>query len=312
MNKIKLIINPCAGHGNTQKVFPGVEEALHRMNVAYDAVWTQEPGHAITLAREAASQGYSVVAAMGGDGTVNEVVNGLVQARDQGYTDTALAVLGAGRGNDFAFGAGIPPALENDCLLLASGIRKTIDLGRVFVDGSSEPRYFGNGIGIGFDTVVGFEAAKMKHLSGFPAYLVAALKTLFFYYKPPLVTVKHENGEITQPSLMISVMNGQRMGGGFMMAPSGDPSDGLLDYCIVSYGNRLRLLVLMLNFMNGTQAGKKEVTTGRSKWIEITALQGSLPAHADGETLCEEGNKIFAEILPGSLDVLVPPQSDDR
>ena len=306
MDKIKLIVNPVAGNGNAEKVLPQVEEILTNIQVDYDVSLTKKPLHAVDLARESAEKGYTIVAAMGGDGTVNEVLNGLIQASQKGFKKTALAVIGAGRGNDFAFGAGIPLSLENDCKILKNGKRRTIDVGRVSVDGSEEYRYFGNGIGLGFDTVVGFEAAKMKHLSGFPAYLIAALKTLFFYYKPPFVKIKLDDREIEQPALMISVMNGQRMGGGFMMAPDGNPADGFFDYCIVSYGKRLRLLALMLNFMKGTQKGKKEVSTGLTKKIEITALQGTLPAHADGETLCEEGKQLTADIIPSCLDVIVP------
>jgi len=306
MDKIKIIVNPVAGNGNAEKVLPQVKKMFSDMEINYDISITERPLHASELAQDAAEKGYHIVAAMGGDGTVNEVLNGLMTANQNGHKNSALAVIGAGRGNDFAFGAGIPSSLENDCELLKNGNRRTIDVGRVFVDGSDQGRYFGNGIGIGFDTVVGFEAAKMKHLSGFPAYLVAALKTLFFYFKPPHVRIKFDGKELYQPALMISVMNGRRMGGGFMMAPDGNPGDGFFDFCIVSYGNRLRLLALMLNFMKGTQKGKKEVTTGLTKRIEITAMQGSLPAHADGETLCEQGEKLLAEIIPACLDVIVP------
>lgn len=306
MHRIKIIVNPTAGNGNAEKVLPQVEKILSNMELNYDVSLTERPLHAVELARDAAEKEYDIVAAMGGDGTVNEVLNGLMAANQRGHKNSALAVIGAGRGNDFAFGAGIPLSLENDCRILKNGHRSKIDVGRVFVDGSKEGRYFGNGIGIGFDTVVGFEAAKMKHLSGFPAYLIAALKTLFFYFKPPHVHIKIDDKEFYQPALMISVMNGQRMGGGFMMAPDGKPDDGLFDYCIVSYGKRLRLLALMLNFMKGNQKGKKEVSTGLTTRIEITALQGTLPAHADGETLCEEGKHLVAEIIPSCMDVIVP------
>ena len=103
---------------------------------------------------------------------------------------------------------------------------------------------------------------------------------------------------------MISVMNGQRMGGGFYMAPDGKTDDGLLDYCIVNYGSKPRILGLMLNFMKGNQAGKKGVKTGRTRRIEITALEGVLPAHGDGETLCVEGRKIIAKIIPDALEII--------
>ena len=89
-----------------------------------------------------------------------------------------------------------------------------------------------------------------------------------------------------------------------MMAPDGKPDDGLLDYCIVSYGNRLKILALLIDFMNGKQGSRKPVTTGRTRSITVTALQGVLPAHADGETLCEEGKYLKAEIIPGGLEII--------
>jgi len=304
MARIKIILNPVAGNGHAGQSLPEVKEMLNGLGIAYDIEHTTAPLHAVHIARTAAIDGYSIVVAMGGDGTINEVLNGLMEGRALGHKTTAMGVLGAGRGNDFAFGAGLPSSLERDCQIIAAGHRRLIDIGRVTVDGSADSRYFGNGIGIGFDTIVGFEAARMKHLSGFPAYLISALKTLFFYFTPPTVKIKLDDEEFTQPALMISIMNGRRMGGGFMMAPNAKPDDGLLDYCIISYGNKLRLLGLMLNIMKGNQAGKKEVKTGCIRRIEITALDGMLPAHGDGETLCVEGKHIIAEIIPAALEII--------
>ncbi|MBN2417732.1 diacylglycerol kinase family lipid kinase [bacterium] len=306
MSKIRIIVNPSAGQGHAVKLVPQVEKTLSELRVDHSVVYTERVMHAAELAMQAAGEGYDIVAAMGGDGTANEVLNGLMAYRKKHGKTAALAVIGAGRGNDFAYGAGLPSSLEEDCRLLQQGKRRSIDIGSVTVDDAKEARCFGNGIGMGFDTVVGFEAAKMKHLTGFPAYLVAALKTLFFYFTPPTVRIKLDDDEFTQPALMVSVMNGQRMGGGFYMAPDGKNDDGLLDYCIVGYPSKLRILALMLKFMKGTQAAEKEVRTGRTRRIEITALEGSLPAHGDGETLCEEGKSIVAEIIPAALDVIVP------
>ncbi len=309
MKDISIIVNPTAGKGKAALEAKRVEELLRADGVEYDLVFTTHMGHAIELARQAAEAGCSVVAAMGGDGTANEVINGLMQAGKGDKSKAALAVLSAGRGNDFAFGAGAPGTLEEDCHLLKSGVRRTIDVGRVYADDDREGRWFGNGIGIGFDTMVGLRAAEYQYMSGFPGYLVAALSTLYFYFTPPLVRIVRDGEEITQQALMISVMNGQRMGGGFFMAPQGDPADGKLDYCIVSYGRRLRLLQLILKFTKGAQEGEEEVAMGRASSIEITALEGTLPVHADGETVCREGKKIRVEIQPAALDVIVAPES---
>ena len=109
-----------------------------------------------------------------------------------------------------------------------------IDIGRVAGGLYPQGRYFGNGVGIGFDAVVGFVAQKKKRLTGFASYIVAALKTIFLYYRAPLVRIEYDGQTLTLPSLMVSVMNGRRMGGGFMMAPQAQPDDGLFDLCIAS------------------------------------------------------------------------------
>lgn len=165
-------------------------------------------------------------------------------------------------------------------------------------------RYFGNGIGIGFDAVVGFVAAKMKRLSGFPSYIVAALKTIFLYYHAPQVKIEYDGQELTLSTLMVSVMNGRRMGGGFMMAPEGKSDDGLFDLCIVQEVSRPRIFALIPKFMSGTQAAHPAVKTVRAARVTVTALKGSLPAHADGETLCTEGDRLTLELLPQQLDVV--------
>jgi len=308
MTKVKIIANPVAGRGAAEKAIPLVERTLKEMNVRFHIVRTERPWHACQLAKEAASEGWDVVAAMGGDGTANEVINGLMQAKISGYRRCALEVLCIGRGNDFAYGVGIPSDLHEGCHVLARGTRRTIDLGRVVVDSANPGRYFGNGIGIGFDAVVGFEALKMKHLHGFLSYLVAALKTLLFYYQAPLVRMEYNGQSITQAALMISIMNGQRMGGGFWMAPDGKPDDGLLNLCIAGKANRLRLFNLMFHFMKGTQAGKDPITTDRTRRITIEAVQGVLPAHSDGETLCTQGKRMEVELLPHSLEIIWKPE----
>jgi diacylglycerol kinase family enzyme len=144
----------------------------------------------------------------------------------------------------------------------------------------------------------------MTRLHGFPSYLVAVLKTVFLYYKAPLVTIEYEGDTIEQRSLMVSIMNGQRMGGGFMMAPEGRPDDGLFDLCIAREVSRARIFGLIPHFMRGTQATQEPIRTAQAQRVVVTALEGILPAHADGETLCTEGTRLELELLPAQIDIL--------
>jgi diacylglycerol kinase family enzyme len=148
------------------------------------------------------------------------------------------------------------------------------------------------------------EAVKMTHLTGYPSYIVAVLKTVFLYYQAPLAKIEYDGQTITQPSLMVSIMNGQRMGGGFFMAPQGQPNDGLFDLCIARQVSRTRIFGLIPHFMRGTQATQEPVTMGQAQKVVVTAVEGALPAHADGETLCTEGQRLELELLPSQIEII--------
>lgn len=242
MTHYKIIVNPVAGRGAGEHAIPLIEQTL-RDYLDFDLVRTGRPWHAAELAQQACTDGYDVVVAGGGDGTANEVLNGLMLAKQSGAPVAVMGVLCVGRGNDFAFGVGVPRGIADGCRVLAQGRRRVIDVGRVTGGLYPQGRYFGNGMGIGFDAVVGFVAAKMKRLTGFPSYIVAALKTIFLYYRAPVLCVEYDDGTLTLPALMVSVMNGRRMGGGFMMGPHARPDDGLFDLCVAQQVSRARISV---------------------------------------------------------------------
>ncbi len=308
MRRYKIIVNPVSGRGAGAAAFPVVRNRLGELGLDFEMCQTESPGHAIQLSEQAARDGCDVVVAVGGDGTANEVLNGLVRARLSGGSQAVLGVINVGRGNDFGFGVGIPHDMEPACRSLAQDQRRWMDVG--CVRGGDYPlgRYFGNGVGIGFDAVVGFEALKLKRLHGFPSYIVAALKTIFLYFHAPTLQIEFNDQALLQRSLMVSIMNGRRMGGGFMMAPQGKTDDGLFDLCIAGQVSRVGIFGLIPRFMQGTQAGHPAITTARAAKVSVTAMDGSLPAHADGETLCTAGHKLELEILPHMLQVIVPPQ----
>jgi YegS/Rv2252/BmrU family lipid kinase len=280
---------------------------LELLKLDYDLVQTEAPLHAIDLARQAVLEGYDAVISVGGDGTANEVLNGLMRARQSGEGTAKLGVVAIGRGNDFAFGVEIPDEFERACQVLARGEGEWIDVGLVRGGDFPDGRYFGNGVGIGFDAVVGFESLKMKRLHGFASYLVAALKTIYLYYQAPSVRIEHDGGSIERAALMVSIMNGRRMGGGFMMAPEAEISDGLLDVCIAEEVSKAGIFALIPRFMAGSQATHSAIATLQTKKITVSALEGTLPAHADGETLCEAGMQLSIEILPRSIFILRAP-----
>ncbi len=291
-NRIKFIVNPVAGQGAGKLAFDKIDHLARQSAMSYEIVTTGHPGHAIELASIAARDGWDAIVAVGGDGTANEVLNGIMRANKEGHTGSHMGIISIGRGNDFAFGAGIPAGLEAGFQAIKQNQVKPIDVG--FVVGGDYPqgRFFGNGVGIGFDAVVGFEAAKLTRYHGFLNYIIAALRTIFLYFNAPMVQIDYGDVSLKQPALMVSVMNGRRMGGGFMMAPRANTDDGLLDLCIAGQLSRVGILRLIPQFMKGTQSGHPQVKTGTAPSVHVTALSGSLPAHADGETLCKEGKEL--------------------
>ncbi len=304
MTRHKIILNPISGRGTGERSIPLMTELLQGYELDFDLVRTERPWHAAELAQEAAQGGYDCVVAAGGDGTANEVINGLMAAKAAGAEGVAMAVISVGRGNDFAFSMGIPTDLAAGCDTLVRGRRRAIDVGRFTGGLFPEGRYFGNGLGVGFDAVVGFEALKMKRLHGFASYLVAALKTISLYPLGPMVRIEFGGETLSQRALMVSVMNGTRLGGGFMMAPEGKSDDGQFDLCIASQVSRPGILKLIPRFMAGTQATHPAIRTAQADQITITALEGGLPAHADGETICTHGEQLVIELFPQQIELV--------
>lgn len=306
MKKHLVILNPSAAKGSALIKKPEIEKLLQESGLDYTLIVSEKPGSPVTLAEEAGDQGYDVVVAAGGDGTVNEVINGLMAAKLNGKKIPCLGVLPAGRGNDFAGSMGIPGDIARAIHVLTEGKTRKVDIGQLIGGDYPAGKYFGNGVGIGFDTIVGFEAAKLpSFLSGTPGYLIAAIKTMFLYYKAHRFRIVLDKETIEQPCLIVSVMNGKRMGSSFMMAPHSKPDDGLLNLMIVDQVSRMGVIKLMGKIMAGKQEGQPHVRMPLSDSVEITALTGSLPVHADGETICKAGDHLSIRIIPQQIDLVV-------
>jgi YegS/Rv2252/BmrU family lipid kinase len=295
-----VIVNPIAGRGAGERVIPRIVRLLREHGLSFDLVRTERPWHAAELARQAVVSGYRTVVAVGGDGTSNEVLNGLMAAREAGEGEAAMGVLCVGTGNDFAYGMGIPLDLEEGCAALARGRTRRVDVGH-----ARGFRYFGNGIGIGFDAAVNVVASRLRRLRGFLVYLIAVLRTLLFYYRAPLTRIELDDQTLEQPALMISVMNGRRMGGGFLMTPFSRPDDGLFDLCIGKKMSQLEMLSFVPRFMKGTQVGDPRVTMARSRRVRVTVRDGTQVVHADGETLALDVRELDLEVIPQALSVVV-------
>jgi YegS/Rv2252/BmrU family lipid kinase len=298
MSKTTVILNPIAGRGAGARLSPQIAEYLRAHGLDFSLTMTTAPGHATVLARDAAMVRGGLVVVAGGDGTANEALNGLMQAGCKPEA-TALAILPIGTGNDFAFGAGLPLNLREACQLVARRESRLIDVGWMHADDEG-PRYFGNGAGMGFDAIANIESRKVKRLRGFPLYLVAVLRTLAFYYDAPQIKISIDGDVISQPSLMISIMNGHRVGGGFYVTPGARMDDGLLDLCIAGKVSRLRMVGFVPQFMRGSHTNDPNITMRQGR--EVTVVS-ELPwaAHVDGEIYGLGARRFELRLFPRRL-----------
>jgi diacylglycerol kinase (ATP) len=303
MKRYLVILNPTASGGRAGRMAPQIRSDLMAHGLDFDLVLTERPWHATDLVGEAVQQGYNIVVAAGGDGTVNEVINGMMQLDHSGRGDICLGVLPVGGGNDFAFGMGLPTDYKAGLETLVHGESQPIDIGRITGGLYPQGRYFGNGVGIGYDAKVSFSVQRSS-LRGFLGYLVAALKTLFFEFHPPTVEIEMNHQTITQPSMMVSIMNGRRMGGGFIMTPTALPDDGAFDLCIAKKVHKFVILRLIPRFMQGTQAGHPAIRFEQSERVRVKAIEGTLPVHADGETIARADLEVTVELFPGALHLI--------
>jgi diacylglycerol kinase (ATP) len=291
---IKLIANPIAGRGRGRETLLAAEEALHRQGLQFTTEMTSRPQEAMEIAQQAAEEGCELVVALGGDGTSNEVANGLLSS---GNSKVALGMIPIGTGNDFASMFDTPADLEAVARRLQEGKTRLIDVGWI------NDRYFVNALGIGFDALASVEALKIQHfLSGMPLYLVAVLITLR-EYKIPHITVEFDGERLSMPMTMLCVANGKREGGGFLIAPDAKNDDGVFELLIAKGLGRLGILRLLPEVMRGTHVDKEPVTMARAKRV-ILDSPDPLPVHADGEIIYTDAHHLEIEIIPRRLRVI--------
>jgi diacylglycerol kinase (ATP) len=302
--KTVVIVNPVSGRGRARKLIPTIERILHASNLNFDLLLTKRPWHAAELAEVAARQGIDVIVSAGGDGTLNEIINGLMRARQEGYANSALGVLSIGTGNDFAASLGLPVRLKEAAQVIVHNKRRQVDVGILKGCGFPNGRYFGNCVGIGFDAAGGVLAEKITWTRGLLAYLIAALQNIFLYYKAPTLKIQTDTETIHMPSLLVSIMNGKRIGGGFWTAPNASADDGLFDLCIAEEVSRPRMLTLLPHFLKGTQINQPEIQMKQSRTVKITATNGVMPIQADGEILDDACLEVSIKILPKQLEVI--------
>ena len=233
--------------------------------------FTTAPGHASVLAKNYTLSGYDLIVAVGGDGTLSEVINGVLNS-----TPCKVALIPAGTGNDFARSLGIPLDWQNACKLLVQMPVREIDVGQV------NGRYFINVAGLGFDAEVAAEINKsLKKVSGMKAYLIAVFKCLY-NLKPIEIVIKTEQKTVVKSVLLMAVGNGKSYGGGFMITPQAKIDDGLLDICLIEKTSMLDLILNLPTVMAGRHLKHPKVRTFRACSVEVLS-KSPVQIHTDGE-----------------------------
>ena len=297
--KVKLILNPMADMGHAWQAANDLRPIVVEHGGA-DWSGTVYPTHAIELAKQAGLEGYDLVIAMGGDGTVHEVINGLMQVPAE--KRPALGVVPIGSGNDFAFAARIAPEADRALLNALTGTASPIDLG-LLTDEHGRQEYFDNTIGIGFDTVVTIRSHQMPLLRGFLMYFVAVIQTILMNHNPARMQIETDGEKWELENLMLVVCNGPREGGGFMIAPGAKVDDGILQYMLVRKVGRAMMFRLLPEFMRGTHEKFPQIKKGDCKKLALSSDR-PLYVHADGEIFTDFGSNLRSvtmEILPGAL-----------
>ena len=301
MPEATVIVNPTAGRGAGQRLAPQIAVKLRTGGLDFEMLNTEAPKHATELAKEAAARGCKVVAVVGGDGTFNEVLNGLVGAV-RGADGPALGIVPIGTGNDFAYGAGLSLDLDEACRVVARGQSRVIDVGWTQAD-TGEGLYFGNGVGFGFDAIANIESRKLQRLRGTLVYVVAVLRTLAFYYQAPMVEVTFGDQTIRQPTLMLSIMNGRRFGGAFNVSPEAQVDNGQFDLCVTDQVSRGKMVRFVPRFMRGTHVTDHNFSMYPATEIKVVSEE-PWAGHADGEIIGVGAKRIEVVLLPRRLRLL--------
>ena len=302
ITQAKVIVNPVAGANATYRKWPKISSLLHHIGLPFEFQYTEGVGHAIELAREAVNNGCRFLVAVGGDGTVHEVANGILLSKE--LNEATIGIISTGTGSDFIRSAGIDRDYIKACSSLTGTRRRLIDVGVVeyHKDGQGHRRFFINSSGVGFDAAVAETSNRLpKFLGGTIPYIIGLLKSLAGYKNKP-VTISMGDKIESKRILSVVVANGRYFGGGMRVAPLADIDDGLLDVITVGDMGKLELLKAFPTIYKGTHIHHPKVEMEKTTQVRIESTEKFL-VHADGEFLGE--GPVSFELIPSALSIAV-------
>ncbi|MDQ7842882.1 MAG: diacylglycerol kinase family lipid kinase [Armatimonadota bacterium] len=290
-----VILNPAAGRGRAVRAWRTVGSALRDAGLSFDEVVEDRPQLAIPLAEEASRRGYEVIVAVGGDGTVHEVINGILRARVP--SPPAVAIIPGGTGNDFARGVGVPKDPLAAGRVLLNGRRRRVDVGQV------NDRYFAGIAGVGFDAEVAAKVNSWPKWIGGTAVYIAAILTMLVTYRCAPTRLRIDGAEQRLRLFLVAAANTAWYAGGMYMAPHARPDDGRLEVITARDLGRMETLGLLPRVFSGAHLRHRKVTHLSAREVVVES-EVPLAIHADGETVGRVPAVFRA--VPQAIDVMVP------
>jgi diacylglycerol kinase (ATP) len=294
-----FLVNPASANGSTAKRWPRLRARARELGLDGDQLLSERPGHLTELARSIAAEGRLLVV-VGGDGTLNEVVNGLAG------TDAEIAVLPSGTGQDFGRTHDIPTRFDDAVLVALTGASRKIDLGRarfLAPDGSERSRVFANVGSAGMSGAVARRANSMSKALGGRTTFYYSLVREFVTWTNTDVTVTFDGGERSGRMHDVIVANGRWHGGGMKLAPDARADDGLFDIVLIGDVTKLDFVTTSPKLYHGGHVGHRRVEVVRSAAVAVTAAV-PIPLELDGEVAGT--TPAHFEIVSGALRLRSP------
>lgn len=295
---IIVIINPNASKGKGKSRQEQIVRSFEKREVYPDYIVTKRSGEAKQIALDAVAAGYTKIVAAGGDGTVNEVLNGIMRSGKE----IPMGIIPIGRGNDFAWVAGIPNRIDDAVALILGSAPRRIDAG--YLEGGNAPdgRYFFNGAGVGFEPYVTFKASSYTNLNGLPSYVAAFIYCLVHIPYPYHLSLYLDGREIRLETQQVSVCNGRRMGSAFIMSPDAVLNDGKLNAMYAKYPvGRSRVVPMVMSLLRGTVNKNKLLAFDMAEEVKIVSDADDLVIHADGEVISQGCRECMMRICPSAV-----------
>jgi len=299
-----VIVNPNAGNGRGKKDWTNISSLLMKAGIHFNVLFTERKGQAIDFTLEGITAGFRKIITVGGDGTLNEVVNGVFSNNICSTTEISLGLIPVGTGNDWGRMFGIPLDYERAISIIAENKQLIHDIGVIsyFIGTERYNRHFINIAGLGFESVVvrRTNIQKDKGRGGKLIYLYSLLMSLL-YYKNTEAEVMVDNVKINAEVFSINVGNGRYCGGGMRQTPNALPNDGLLDVTIINGMGKLEIIRNLRILYDGTILSHPKIDGYRCSNLKVSS-DSILYAEADGESLGH--TPVEFKIIPASINVI--------